>query len=845
MNKRLQLAVRKPLCDDCALGQRELSPEDRCVTGFGPNGARWMIITNYPLQEGSHLYRLIVDQFKQVGLDATSAMWVSAVKCRVWDVSPNAREMKTCKPYLLQEIDFVQPEFAITFGNEALYPFSGTITGVTKKRGQVTQYNGTQIFHTISPMSAIKKPGQLDGFMADLRYFYALMEGRPKEDPYHKPTPDRQLTVRTTNDIKMMCKELDRTEVAAFDIESTGLDEHRPDAAIISLCITTAHNGGMSDGFVWKIPLYHPESPFRTKWRNVLKYIGPHLAKIPKRVAHNGKHDCRWLRHFGVPSITHTFDTIMALAVLDENQEKGLKPAAQRILGAEPWGIDTRDLLNTPLDEVLEYCGLDTWHDLRLYFHLKSQLIRHPRQGRLFARLLMPAVQELIEVESTGVYVDTDKLTRNGHEIRKRLFEAEKKLDEFLPPWASDFPEKFVSRGGEVKVNWNPSDFCRWFLFDHLKLPILKRGKTKPDGSQGNPSMDRTTLTVLADRHESVPILMDRAKWSQLQNTFVGPYEELLGEDSRLRTVFKPWGTVTGRMSSGGEDEEKVSGAALRGQSVNMQQVPNEPLVRAVIGSEPGWWFVTADQSQLELRLAAFASQDSNMLQAYQTGQDLHSLAAAHMTGKSIQHVTKEERRRAKARNFGFLYGMGWKKFIVYAFTQYGIAYSEEEARANRAAFFDQFPGLRIWHAKQRRLVSKYGRVETPMGRVRHLPDINSPDEQVKAEAERQAINSPIQAFGSDISMLAMVYIARDFRKQKLRARTVGFVHDSVNFEIHNDDLIPALHLIRTGMENPPLRELFNVELNVPLVADISVGTHWSEGKEIENIDKVFEELAA
>jgi uracil-DNA glycosylase family 4 len=844
MNKRLQLAVRKPLCEDCALGQRDLSPSDRCVTGFGPNSAQWMIITNYPVQEGSHLHRQIVSEFKEVGLDATSAMWCSAVKCRVWDLVPNAKELKTCKPYLLQEIDFVRPQFAITFGNEAMYAFTGKIRGINQKRGQVTEYNGTKIFHTISPMSTLKDLRKKPGYMADLRYFYKLVNDEARNDPYHKPTSDRQMTLTTVQDIKIFCNELERTEIVAFDIESTGLDEYRSDAAVISLCVTMAKTG-MEDAFVWKLPLYHPESPFRRKWRNVLKLIGPYLAKVPKLVAHNGKHDCRWLRHFGVPHITHTFDTIMALSVLNENEEKGLKPAAQRILGAEPWGIDTKDLLNTPIDEVLNYCGLDTWHDLRLYFYLKSQLIQHPRQGRLFARLLMPAVQELIEIETTGVYVDTKKLKENGHEIRRRLFQAEKKLDEFLPPWKSDFPETFITRGGEVKVNWNPSDFCRWFLFEHLNLPILKRGKTKPDGSPGNPSMDRDTLMVLADKHEAVPILMNRAKWSQLQNTFITPYEELLGADSRLRTVFKPWGTVTGRMSSGGEDEEKLSGAALRGQSVNFQQVPNEPLVRSVIGSQPGWWWVTADQSQLELRLAAFYSQDSNMLQAYQTGQDLHALAAAHMTGKSVALVTKEERRRAKARNFGFLYGMGWKKFIVYAFTQYGIAYTEEEARANRAAFFDQFPGLRVWHAKQRRLVSKYERVETPMGRVRHLPGINSPDEAIKSEAERQAINSPVQAFGSDICMLAMVYIARDLRRQKLRARTVGFVHDSVNFEIHNDDLIPALHIIQSGMENPPLKELFRVELNVPLKVDLTTGVHWGEGKEIKNIDRVFEEIAA
>jgi DNA polymerase-1 len=556
-------------------------------------------------------------------------------------------------------------------------------------------------------------------------------------------------------------------------------------------------------------------------------------------VAHNAKFDTKWLQHFcKLEEFTPTFDTIVAAALLDENRPKGLKPLAQMLLGAEPWGMDTKDLLNEPIEDVLTYNGLDTWHTLRLFFVLKEHLLKQPRLARVFKHLMMPLVVELCYVERRGVYVDKDQHRVNWNIVKSKLEDIHDQLDEFTPP---ENPFIKILKNGTVKhngVNWNASNFARWFLYEYLELPVLKRGKSKEDGSPGDPSMDESTLAYLAEMTDIQPgatvakLLLDRVVWNKYDTGFFTPWSTLIDENSRMHSVFKPWGTVTGRMSSGKEDAEKVT-ASKNIKGVNLQQVPRGDLTRGIFGAPPGSYFVEFDYSQVELRVAAFLAREDTMLHLYATGQDIHMTMAMRMTGKPAHLVTKDERKKAKAVNFGFLYGMGWRKFVMTAWENYGVKVTEQEAQAFRKAFFDQFPKLVPWHARQRALAHKYGRVETPMGRVRHLPDIYSPDQGVASEAERQAINSPVQGFASDMCALSLVLLAKRFRAEGKRAYPIGSIHDAVNWEIHSDDLEYCLPIIRETMENLPLEELFGVVVDVPIVADCKVGTRWGAAKEV------------
>jgi DNA polymerase-1 len=266
-----------------------------------------------------------------------------------------------------------------------------------------------------------------------------------------------------------------------------------------------------------------------------------------------------------------------------------------------------------------------------------------------------------------------------------------------------------------------------------------------------------------------------------------------------------------------------------------------------VFGAAPGHVFVEFDYSQVELRVAAWLADERRMLHLYNTGQDIHMAMAVTMTGKPAKDVTAEERKKAKAVNFGFLYGMGWAKFISTAWSNYGVHVTEEEARAFRKTFFDEFPGLMPWHNRQRRLAYKFGRVQTPMGRVRNLPDIRSEDDGVRSEAERQAINSPVQGFASDMASLSLVHTSRAFRKLGLRAYPIAAVHDAVNFEIHRDDAPAALPIIKRVMENLPLQRMFGINLTVPVIADCKLGMHWGGATPLDDVTMLQrpDELAA
>ena len=832
MNKRLRLAVRQASCELCTL-HTDAEGSDRCVTGNGPNDARLMVVTKTPLTPESRLRSEMVEYLKEAGIDVSSVMWCSAIKCLTWNMDATKTHQKACLPYLRQEIAHVQPQFVLALGAEAWFAASGW-ADITKHRGGT--YNLPEdcqsdaiLFPTISPSAVARSPHLRQGFVADLKYLARLMNGADDTPPFHHPG-DRAVTVDTKDRLRDTLRAIRASTVVAWDIETSGDAPWEPDGFIVSISLTTAIDEGMDTARVWRIPLYHPESPWKNQWRNVLAYVGRELIKIKRNGGHNIKYDAKWMRCFGV-DIEPGWDTIIILALLDENQPKGLKPTCQQRLGADPWGIDTKNLLDTPLAEVLEYNGLDTWHNLRLYFMLRKELLAVPKLAKLYAHLMMPLVRELTRAEIAGVFVDGMALAGNWGEVQGKLQAIHELLMEHVPdPSTPGIPDNLFDRKGNLRVNFNASNFARWWLFEYLDLPVLARGKKKDDGSPGAPSMAEDLMADIADQtnHEVPKLMVERVQWNKYDTAFFRPWSNQITREGRIHTVFKPWGTVTGRLSSGKEDAEKITAGARNRKGVNMQQVPRNKLARGVFGAPPGSKFIEADYSQIELRIAAYLSRERRMMHLYATGQDIHLATAMQMTGKPADQITPEERKKAKAVNFGFLYGMGWTKFIHTAWANYGVRVSEQEARAFREAFFQGFPGLLPWHARQRKLVRKYGRVETPMGRIRHLPDIFSPDRDVQAEAERQAINSPVQAMASDMAALSLVHCAKEFRRLGLKTFVLGPVHDAVNFEAPNEELHIVLPLIKNTMENLPLDKLFDLYIDVPIIADVKIGQHWS-----------------
>jgi DNA polymerase-1 len=795
-------------------------------------------------------------ELQEVGIDVTRVFFTQAIKCRTFDQNASNGDIKKCKTYLDQEIERVRPKFILALGNEALLASVGR-SGITKYRGRVFEHpSGAKVIPTVSPSAVKRNPGQRPGYIADLRLFANMVMGR--ESGIRKP---HYSIIDTREKLDQLKRALALTEDFNFDIETVS-DYFKPDGKVVSLsatCILDTPSGPKR--FVFALPLYHPESPWRRKWRAVLRYLQPELEAIKKVTAHNGSYDVKWMRYLGI-NVRFTFDTMLALHLLNENIQKGLKPACQSRLGVEPWGIDTKNLLEKPLDAILEYNVLDTWYMYHLKQQLKEELAAQPKLLRVFKYVMMDGVDQLVASEIRGIWLDVQRLKDRTPVIQEKLEEIEKKIlaeagldiepDQYTPMLAntdlnvepiggwevSGWPvKKVLKTRGPVyaEPNFNASNFARWMLFDHLGLPILERGKPKDDGSEGDPSMAESVMLALKDHHPVVPLMLERVGYQKTLSSFFGPYHDLYDENHRIHTNFKLAGTVTGRLSSGKNDEDKISAVKGKLRGVNLQQVPRDPFIRGVFGAPPGWSFVESDYSQIELRIVAFLSRDPTMLHLYKTGADIHRATAASVLGIPESKVTKDDRKKAKAVNFGFVYGMGWRKFIATAFEKYGAVFSEREARDVRQAFFEHFSGLQPWHARQHRLVREYGRVQSPIGRIRHLPDIYSPEEGVQAEAERQAINSPVQSFGSDLAVMAMVQINNEFKRRKIKGHCVGLVHDAVNYEIRDDHLAEALPIIKDTMEDVShLRRRFGVHVDVPIVADLKVGQHWGDARELE-----------
>lgn len=833
--------IYDPACTACKLHR---GTDVRCEPGFGPAAADILVVSKMP---NSDRYQdALAQDLIQAGVDIKRVWWSTALKCRNFDANASNLDVKTCRLFLFREIEqVVKPKYILTMGNEALLSVTGH-SGITKYRGRPIERPAYTVFPTISPSAVLARPQNRPGYLADLRFFAAMVNGSQVNDskvPIPKP-------VETMSHLKLLADELDRAELVYFDIETNivPLQEFDPSARIISIAGTyvVELEGGVRKVRGFTIPLYHPESVWLNKWRAVVKFIAPHLMKPKIRIAHNGKFDCRWLRRFSETMIDITFDTMLAIHLLDENVQKGLKPQGQMRLGVAPWGVDTKDLLSMPIAEVLEYNFLDTYYGYRIYKQLRKELIDQPRLLRIFVKLLMPANTNLISAEGHGVWLDVDRLTERTPIAQEKLNEITARVMEFVPP--DDIETWPTNKAGKrVEVNLNASIFARWLLFEHLGLPVISRGKEKPDGSPGDPSMAESVLLELNDRpnpHPVVQALLDRIGWQKTMSSFFNPYAELYDADHKVHTSFKLYGTVTGRLSSGKEDASKLSGKTSGIKGLNLQQVPRDPFIRGLFGATPGWTWIEADFSQIELRIAAFCAHERHMIQLYRRGEDIHLITAMAVTGLPASRITKEIRKKVgKPVNFGFLYGMGWNKFIQTAFNNYGSRFSEAEARAYRKAYFDLYPDLLPWHERQRRLVREYGRVQSAIGRVRHLPDINSPEQGIRAEAERQAINSPVQGLASDMALAGMNLFTERLIEHDLydRVHVIGLVHDAINIEAQDEVAGQAMVLLKESMQDMDhLKRKFGLTMTLPIVADVKVGRHWGDSVELTE-EQIYE----
>ena len=402
----------------------------------------------------------------------------------------------------------------------------------------------------------------------------------------------------------------------------------------------------------------------------------------------------------------------------------------------------------------------------------------------LYNDVELPLVPVLRAMETAGVRFDVTKLHEAETKLTAELNQLEKRI--------------YALAGMEFNVN-SPRQVGE-LLFDRLKLDSkAKKSKT------GQYSTSEEVLLAIKDRHEVVGLILDYRELKKLISTYISALPSYIAPDGKIHTTYNQTVTATGRLSSSNPNLQNLPIRSERGKLIREAVIPDE-----------GCLFLSADYSQIELRLLAHMSQDEHLLQAFRSGQDIHAATAARIFKQPIDTISKDQRRKAKTANFGIIYGI----------SAFGLAQQLDcprgEAKQLIDDYFAAFPGVIKYIEQQKEIARQRGYAETLFGRKRYLPDINSQNATVRSFAERNAVNAPIQGTAADIIKMAMVAIHKRLKDEGLKAQMIMQVHDELNFNVPETEVERVREIVVSEMQNA-------VHLSIPLIADCGVGHNWLE----------------
>lgn len=400
----------------------------------------------------------------------------------------------------------------------------------------------------------------------------------------------------------------------------------------------------------------------------------------------------------------------------------------------------------------------------------------------LYNEVELPLVEVLREMEAAGVRMDVDKLKQAEASLKEELNGLELRIYALA----------------EETFNINSPRQVGELLFDKLKLDSkAKKSKT------GQYSTSEEVLMGLKDRHEIVGLILDYRALSKLISTYISTLPSYIAADGKIHTTYNQTVTATGRLSSSNPNLQNLPIRSERGRFIREAVIPDD-----------GCLFLSADYSQIELRLMAHFSQDEHMLAAFRNGQDIHAATAARIYGLPIEQISKDQRRNAKTANFGIIYGI----------SAFGLAQqldcSRTEAKQLIDDYFAAFPRVIQYIEAQKELARQRGYAQTLFGRKRYLPDIHSQNATVRSFAERNAVNAPIQGTAADIIKMAMVSIHQRLKAEGLKAQMIMQVHDELNFNVPKEEVERVREIVVNEMQNA-------VHLSIPLIAECGVGENW------------------
>ena len=602
--------------------------------------------------------------------------------------------------------------------------------------------------------------------------------------------PHKYTTIFTAEELRKVVAEVEAASHFCFDLETTGFDMFGSRIIGVSLSIK-AHEA-------WYIPFGHnadvrPRNDIEAEYSAILRplFENENIAKVGQ----NMKFDILFLRALGIKVNGVKWDTMLMHYLLDAESRHGMDALAERYLNYSPISIETligkgakqltMDMVS--VERVAEYAAEDADVTLQLYDALRPMLEKEPALLKLYHDIEEPMIDVLADMEWEGVRIDSDALHNYSATLSQKLSAIEAEIREV---------------SGESEININSSRQLGEMLFAKMRITDKpKMTKTKQFCT------DEEYLQSFAGEHKVVDLILEYRGVKKLLSTYVDSLPQLVNSvTGHIHTSYNQAVTATGRLSSA---------------NPNLQNIPvrddlGRPIRSAFVPSDDRHDLLSADYSQVELRLMAHLSGDENLCEAFREGKDIHAATAARIFKKPIEEVTSEERRRAKTANFGIIYGIS-----AFGLSQ-RLRIPRSEAKMLIEGYFESYPKVKEYMDNVVATAREKGYVETLFGRRRYLADIDSRNANARALAERNAINAPIQGTAADIMKLAMVGVARRFKAEGVRSRITMQVHDEIVVDLLRSEREKVEQIVREEMEGA-------AKLSIPLTAECGVGKNWLE----------------
>ncbi|MXS81656.1 DNA polymerase I [Nitrosomonas oligotropha] len=601
---------------------------------------------------------------------------------------------------------------------------------------------------------------------------------------------DRPVTyqmILTESELDDWLTRLDTASLVSVDSETTSLNPMQAKLVGISFCIESHHAA--------YVPLTHNYAgvPQQLAFDTVLNRLKPWLENPAKpKLGQNLKYDKHVFANHGIQLNGIEHDTLLQSYVLESHRPHNMDSLALRHLDVKTIsyddvtgkGVNRIGFDEVALDIATQYAAEDADITLRLHQALYPGIQKDERLNYIYRDIEMPVLDVLFEIERNGVLLDYKLLQKQSHELGEKLQTLEQQAH---------------TLAGQP-FNLNSPKQIQEILFTQLKLPVIKKTPT------GVPSTDEDVLQQLALDYPLPKLLLDYRGLAKLKSTYTDKLPLMMDRNTgRVHTNYAQAVAVTGRLASSDPNLQNIPVRTSEGRRI-----------REAFIAPRGHKIVSADYSQIELRIMAHISQDEGLLKAFAAGEDIHRATAAEILGIPLDQVDQEQRRYAKVINFGLIYGM----------SEFGLAsqlgIERSAARAYMERYFARYPGVESYMRQTREKARQLGYVETVLGRRLWLPEINNANGNRRQGAERAAINAPMQGTAADIIKLAMIAVRNWLHQAQLRSKLIMQVHDELVLEVPDDEVALVKNTLPECMSNV-------LQLDVPLLIEVGVGDNWEQ----------------